>query len=68
MKKGQIVVLKDTTWGGITLLRYHSSYNETHFNAYLHFDMSSEHSVIEDLSEIMSTEFLTELLKKETHE
>lgn len=64
MTKGQIVAIKDN-FGNIQLLRYHSKYNDTGFNVYLNFGMSTEHKCIEDYADVVDIYEVTQLIEGE---
>ena len=68
MKQGDIVAMR-LGFGNIELLRYHSNHwrdpNKI-FNAYLNFDMSSEHTTLYEFDRIIDMKEIIELLEKET--
>lgn len=61
--KGQLVAVQDA-WGQINLFRYYSNYSDSAFSVYLHFDMSTEHSHIQQIDQLIPLEDVYQLLKE----
>lgn len=60
-EKGDAIAFQNQ-WGDISIYKYHSMYNDETVNVYLSFDMSTEHTHLKPVRNIVPLEKLKKML------
>jgi len=66
MKQGDLIAVTVGVGNNIEILRFYGQHNAEHFSAYLHADMSTEHSTLQEWASVMPLDDVKELLKEGT--